>query len=274
MENTTKNHFRNNSHPNIKDNNSSYMIIPVELCFYTLRNKLIRPCQLYVYLKSVCRGQLRLQKEDINNISKILGLKSSRAIVNNLKILQINNWIGYCHKSKYYLVRGFKRIGSYYNFKSRSGAEFNSNDIRQFKAFLAGTTISYLANRQKRAKWMSERKKGRSTPGIHTPSNFYPVANLALAKILNISSSTAFEFKKLAARHKYILLKKNFRSTGLSKVLKNRYKRNSPDIAHKVRIRKKEIVLQDIDTVCPIIRFKTRKKIETYIKGSKGKIKK
>jgi hypothetical protein len=55
-------------------------------------------------------------------------------------------------------------------------------------------------------------------------------------------------------------------------VLKNRYKRNSPDIAHKVRIRKKEIVLQDIDTVCPAIRFKTRKKIETYIKSSKRKI--
>lgn len=243
------------------------MLIPVEMCFYAISNKFIRPFQLYIYLKSICSGKIIIQQADFKKIAEALNLKSERTIKNNLKILLKNNWIGHNKKSGYYFIRGFEKIRTYFDFKSRTGAEFETKDITKFKAFIAGAVIGYLVSQQKRREWVSERKKWRSNQLTHKPSKLYPIANFALAKILNASYCKAQGLKKLAHKAGYILLKKNFTDTGVDAKFKRRYKKVNPENAHRVRLHKNKLVLQDTDTALSDIRFKRRKKIDTYKSG-------
>ncbi len=254
-----------NSRNTLKDR---YILIPVEMCSFALSQKFIRPCQLYIYLKSKCSGKIILHKKDLKLIAETLGLSSGRTIQNNLKILRQANWIGYNPKTNIYFIRSFDCVRTQHGFISRSCAEFDKREIKQFKAFLAGAIISNLVNSQRRGKWITERQKGRSNQIIRQPSVYFPVANLALAKVLNVSISTAFEFKKLAHKAGYIKLEKNFKDTRVNPKFAKAYKRNYSEIAHKIKFHQGKLMIQGIDTVFPCVRFKRRKKIETYIKGN------
>ena len=251
---------------------NSYQLIPIELIIYSYRNKFIRPFQLYVFLKAISSGKIRLTKSDISHIAGLFGLKSARAITNNLKLLISKKWISYCNRSSYYFIRGYDKVGLLNEVNCLKRAEFDARKISEFKAFLGGAIISYLVNRQKWAKWLRERKNGRSLQSFHKPTIYFPVASLTLAKLLCISISTAFELKALAVRFGYVSVKKNFTHTGLTKSNLNQFKRTMPEIAHRVRIRRKKIVIQDTDTFCPGVRLKKRKKIETKLMGVKREI--
>ena len=65
-----------------------HLMIPVELCIYAIRTKFIRPFQLYIFLKAISSGKIKLSALELKEIAKQFGLKSERAITNNLKLLK------------------------------------------------------------------------------------------------------------------------------------------------------------------------------------------
>ena len=76
---------------------------------------------LYLYLKSISNGKIRLNKETKEEISKALNC-TTRTLYNNLHKLQARNWIGYNPKSKLYFVRGFEKVRAIENWERRAGA--------------------------------------------------------------------------------------------------------------------------------------------------------
>lgn len=248
-------------------NKISYLIIPVEMCQYAIREKLVRPFQLYVWLNVSCSGKMKIVKRDLKPIAEALGLKSGKSIQNNLKLLLKLNWIGYDPVSQYYFIRGFEKIRAMYGFKSRTGGEFDLREIKHFKGFLAGVVIGYMVNQQKKREWASERKNWRSKHLVHHPASFYPIANRALSKVLNMSVSTAHNLKSLANKAGYILIKQNLINTGFDSCNLRFYLKALPENQPKVRCDDRKILLQEADLINPTIRFKSRKKIEQYKTG-------
>lgn len=242
-----------------------YLLIPVEMCDYALRNKCVREVQLYVYLKSICDGRLLLAKGEFKLVSEDLGLKSVKTIRRHLNALQGKNWIGYSKELECYYIRGFEAIRRMEGFDSRTGAEFDIREIKSIKAFICGAVIGYLVTSQKRKEWLTERKNRRSQQVIHSSSKYYPVAGKALAKILNISISTAHEHKRLAHKAGYVTIKNNRRLVKVDVKYVDDYRRSYPDIAHKVRVINDKVFIQEPDKVRSNLRFKSRKKIESYI---------
>ena len=118
-----------------------YLKIPVEMCFYALKNRIVRPFQLYIYLKIVCNGKMKISKKDKKDIAYALGLKSDRSISNNLKILSDLGWISYSKKSGYYFIKGFEVIRMLLGLKRITSVEFSISEIKHFRAFLGATVI-------------------------------------------------------------------------------------------------------------------------------------
>lgn len=185
------------------------MLIPVEICFYAARNRFIRPFQLFIFLKSICHGKLELNNKEFQMIATALELKSGKTIKYNIEKLKRMNWVGYSPKSGFYFIRGFDKLRVQNNFPSPVAAKFHIDEILNFKAFISGVIIGYLVKYQEKKERKSERKKGRSNRLNRSSFNYYPVSVNALAKILNISKSTASDLKWAGYKAKYFDLKKN-----------------------------------------------------------------
>ena len=190
-------------------------------------------------------------------------LNDAGIIRNNLKILREINWVGYNPKSGYYFIRGFDRIRILDGFTRRTGVEYETKGIRYFKAFCIGAIIGYLVNNQKRDKWLLERKKARSSQGSHLSSSFFPISSWVLAKILNVSLSTAHRLKTLAANEGYIQIKKQLKPMGIHVKHVNCIKKYFPEIEHKIRIQRNELFIQEVDMISHNLYYKNSKKIES-----------
>ena len=243
------------------------MKIPVEVCEYVIRKKFYRPMQVYIFLKVNCSGKIKKKELDYKIIAEALCLKSTRAVRNNLNILLKSNWMGYCKKSGYYYVRAFEKIRQMYGFYARTAAYFDGNEIHHMKAFIAAVKIAYLVNKQKRKKRATERVQGRSIHIARSSSQYYPLANEAMAKVLEISISTAYQLKLLASNAGYIHIKKTFEEINCGAGEANLFKRGLPELADKVITNTGKIRLQGIDMVMHFIKFSKRKKLETYKEG-------
>jgi len=53
----------------IMENLKGYLNIPVEMCFYALKNKIFRPFQVYIYLKILCSGKMQIGKFELRKIA-------------------------------------------------------------------------------------------------------------------------------------------------------------------------------------------------------------
>lgn len=231
-----------------------FLQIPVRLCQFTIRNKFFSPFYVYLALKSRCSGQIILTKSKIQEIGKDLSL-SPRAVQNNIKLLQARNWIGHNPATKYYFIRGFNIIMDIENLKGKKSICYSvlkdGNCKEQFRAFIAGVSIGYLANVQKwkeRCHKESEYYIGNSNHNSigHLPSH-YEISCEALKKIYGISISTASVYKSLAHKYGYLEVQKNFKESefklqtgGKQKAGPEGYqiflKENYPKHANKLRI--------------------------------------
>jgi len=238
--------------------------VPVELCKLALSTNLIFPLRLYCYLKGSCAGKRTINRSDIATIAAELNCHP-RTVTAHLTKLQHLNWIGYIPKSKYYLIRGFDKIGSW---SSRSGVEFQKSYLDNFKAYTASAYIGYVANLYRRKKGSVERNKGRSNQAL--PHSGHPVATRLISKLLKISLGKASLLKKEAKSAGFIVVTRSFRDTGVPCYEKKFYKKTFPELAGRVRQMKSRLVIVDTDLILSTLRYKRRRKRERIRKGIRG----
>ena len=243
-------------------------IIPAELCNFVLTSKLIRPFQVFIYLKSKCSGKIRLSKSDMDNVALDLGLKSGKTINSCIKKLIEINWVGFSPRSGFYFIKGFEKIRKQHKFYRRRGVEFNLDEIRDLKGFLIATSISLLINAQKRRKRAVERSMSGSKTPACLRSFYFEIANEALAKILRISISTAFEWKNLAEKQGYIKIRKHFAEIDVNPKLAKEFKSQKGVPSHLIRFRAGKLWIQKSDTVVSYINFRRRAKITEFNKNT------
>jgi hypothetical protein len=237
-----------------------HLLVPLELCFYALRNKRTRALQLLLYLKIKYNTAFSLEPTKREQIAADLGLGSERTIRNQLRTLLQLNWIGFDKARHIYIIRGFKRIQRDLKMERTTGVVFSKYEILRFKAFACGAVISSLVQAQKRKKWLDARKSGRAIPSGHSSLDYFEVANEAIAKVLECSTSTASLYKKAAQEAGYISVKRNYHPTGVAKSEKKNYLLGRPELVCKARVLDGLVFLQEPDLVKGHILFRSRKK--------------
>ena len=236
--------------------------LQVELCEYVLREKFSNPFQLYMVLKSICSGQIRLTPAHFVAIKKALKYKHVKSVRSNLQMLMDENWVGYNKASGYYFIRGFQYLSKKLGFKSQQVAEFSIRDISSIQPFCVAVVVCYVVKQQKRKRRASEQFKTRSNQDVRLPSDSpeIGVSNTLLAKKLSISQSTAFVWKRKAQSAGYIKITNNLKPLYLPVSKRSAYLTAHPEDKVKLRVRWGKLCLQESDIIEPLIRFKRRRK--------------
>ena len=246
------------------------MRVPTCLCQHVLQNKLIRPFQLLLLLKLYSDGVISLSNSVKIQLSEHLSI-SVRSIEINLNILIDLNWVGYRRINKKIYIRSFNTIMLDCKKKSYMAAEFTVEYLSSIRAYLTAAVIGRLGQVQK-WKQTGENRAGARKKGRAFQSAFSPiVSNIALSKILNISCSTAFLWKKDAECSGYITIKKRFESLGIRKKEVGHYKKYNPDNANRVIVIKNSAYLQNSDIVWSNLHLKKRRKSKHIVGIYKGR---
>jgi hypothetical protein len=216
-----------------------------------------------MFLKVHSSGKLRITKKQIQIIKSELEYKSDRSVLNNLKRLKEYNFIGYNVSTGYYFIRGFDKIRIIYGFTRRTAVYLYTSDLKRLKSFLVGALITNLIYKQEGRVKAAERKQGRSNHTASSPP--FQIANSVLAKILDISLSTASLYKRNAHDAGYITITKNFVSLPINYRAVHLFRKSNPEIRHKLIVIDKNVYRQEPDLVSTNMELKRRKKIDTYI---------
>ncbi len=243
-------------------------LIPIEICQYALSEKKVRAMQVFIWLKMNCSGKIKITPEIKSQITQDIGIKSNKTVKTAIQYLIYRKWITVSKRSGYCFIKGFEAIRQIEGFKARTGAEFYFSDIKNFKGFLVAAIITNLISVQKRREWITERKKRGSMTVIHKPPTFYPIANEALSKILGVSVSTAWEWKKLAKRQRFIRIHKEYREIKIKPEFLPQFKKYSE--LNSTIIKKGKICEQLPDKVATNLVLRNRKKLKK-LNGKKSK---
>lgn len=240
------------------------IVVPVEISAFALSAGKELPVHCFHILKETTPGYTYLNKRQISDLSAYLN-KSDRTVRRYLQYLEKLGWIA--PNGKVFTIKSWKRVFRLMGFRYVAGVEVNITKVENPQSFYAGVVLGRLTNFQKYKESESKGKTAISDHGGSTKPrfpNFFPVADRALASILDISPSKANKLKKLAYKGGYIDLKYNFYPYELNGVPvkvnalnKPLFKKIFDDVGHKMRIDKSgRVTVQDSDLIRANLRYK------------------
>lgn len=195
-------------------------------------------------------------------MSELFGIKTEATIQKHVCKLMDYDWLGYNEKTQLYFIRGFKRIAIIENHATQKSAVFNEAYFANFRAWCGAVMYANLYRKEKwrRKKEVASNMVEASQPSKNAPL-FLPCSTLGFAKYYGLSLSKSSELKKLAFNAGFIDVNKNYSPVAIPAQEKKLYqKHGDPKIANRLRIRKGEVFLQQIDTILPHIALSKRKK--------------
>lgn len=255
----------------LKENNhrlsfesSDTLKVPVQLLQFVLQNGLIQELRVFLALKKI-HNTVYSSKETIYGLQHYLGYKSHKSVTNNLTRLKELGWVDFDRKTNLLFIKGFEALRKKLNLPIRTGVYLYHQELTdkyRFKAFAAGAVVNSLVNSQRRNIRQLELLKGRSKEdGFIIKSGYCKVANAAVASVLQCSLGQAYNLKKLAAKYKYITIKKNFIKTGVHIKDARLFAKGHPELVHLLARKNKELVIKDCDLVMGNMESSRRVKI-------------
>ena len=121
-----------------------HMVIPLDLCQYVLKERLVSSFKLYVCLQFKTSGTIELKSGWIETIKSDLNIKSKKTINSYLKKLKNLNWVGQKPHSKIYYIRNIDFLHNQIGIIKKTGVLIYFEDLKYFRAFLFGSFISGL----------------------------------------------------------------------------------------------------------------------------------
>jgi hypothetical protein len=232
-------------------NQKRFLSIPMDILIFSLERKKVNQVKLFIALKVLFNGRfLKDDNETIQLICHTLGYKTPKTFYKNFRWLISHKWVTF--NKEYCIIKSSAKLRFKRQLYTQKGVEFESVvDIKTFRPFVYGAVYTY-AMKYKRA---SDRYSGidKGSPNskkYHRRSSSYELPVNYLAKILNISKSTASTYKKVAAKSGYLVVKKNYTYLGIRIEDLNKYKRFSGDPQiHKLRVIKGELYIQESDKI-------------------------
>lgn len=210
----------------------------------------------------MCSGKLHENDLDIKCISNVVGIKTSKTILNIIEDLKTRNWIGYSHQSKIYFIRSFNEVCKLENFPNKRSAVFRVEYFKNFKAWIGAVCYTYLYRKNKWSKHVETASKiNKAKQPQRAAPTFLEVSTIGFSNYFDISKGQASKLKTLAAEVGFMLVRKNYQPLDIPIQQKNLFKKHSePHISNRIRVINKELVLQKTDSILPQIALSKRKK--------------
>jgi len=182
---------------------AQYLKVPIELCQFALREKKVTEVQIYISGLYLYPGKARVAPDLYSTIAKLCKCANC-TVYNKVSWLKKRNWIGKDDNKGWIFFRGLDRVHQIESWEYSRSAIMWERDIRTIKAFFIGAVLSSLVYTGNKGNG-TDRKSRRSLP------TRYPVSISTLKQILNVSNKTAYNYRKLAQRHRYIKMTPNLR---------------------------------------------------------------
>jgi len=163
------------------------ILLPSELSIKVCKERLWKEYQIWILLKAISNGHIRLRGDQIEFLSNYLRM-SEKTVRRKIKSLLGLNWIGYNPTSKYYFIRSIDTVRIIEKIAKRRAYWLELKYINDIKGFCAATMITELIISQKRKlsrRWA--KKQGRQ----FKPPTFYKVSVKSLSKIFGLSQRNA-----------------------------------------------------------------------------------
>ncbi len=240
--------------------------IPVEMAEFALRERKVSEISTYLGLLFLHSAKCKLRDKPFNQLSSFLELSAS-SIYSAVNWGEKRDWM-YKSDSKRLYGRSLKTVHNIENWKFNRCALMYEKDFKTIKAFMIGALLSSVVKTGNMGK-----EKGRQSRRPLTTR--YPVSLSFIEDTLNVSHKTAYNYRKLAERHKYIKMESNLvqiegitlddvKSMKLNNITKVRLKvfgsdrtlLLSPD---QLRTNKGMVLAQQPNFIYPLVNLRNRK---------------
>lgn len=179
--------------------------IPVDLCEYALVSRKINHLLLFVYLKHISSGHVRLDTSLYKHWATDLGV-SEKTIRSCIKWLIKKKWITVNNKRNTLRIISYEQLKRKLNLKGNSAIIYEPNDFSGFNKFCCGVAVTRIF---RLIRWMNRKRSvskmaDTSTSRSKSSKGFQPIPLKRLAKSLKVSSSTANNYKMKAKEAGFI----------------------------------------------------------------------
>ncbi|TKG88121.1 hypothetical protein EYV94_27540 [Puteibacter caeruleilacunae] len=221
--------------------------VPIGILLYSLHQKKVNQVRVYLYLKYMASGNIKLTDQVTENVCSQLGC-CKKTFKTHLKWLLHKKWVSFNSNTRSLHIKGYKRIAKQWHYEKNQGVGCYIEQLINFRPFCYGATISW-ARLQKHCKdRVSKRFKGHFSKNTHREC-MYDLPNRYLAKILNLDYTTVSKYRTIATIHGYIDVKHNYWRTNIPGDCLESMKGRMPDIAGRFFALKGFIVEQLPSTI-------------------------
>lgn len=238
-------------------------VVPLAILQIVAREQFFDEFQLFIYLKSISDGGLKMNRAVLRSASHHLECHQ-KTVKRRLERLKKRNWIG-TFKCGVLILRSFNELFRVEKIDhSQTAAIFYTSDLKKLTAFVVSACIGYLVIAQRAKLWKKRRghqpgakKAIPIPPGASLPTSF-PVACKYIADIFGVSISTASEWKRMGANAGFLSVEKQLEYVDIDNRME--YKRLGNEDDHFIVFRKGYYFYQGIDMVESLVGFKSRRK--------------
>lgn len=236
---------------------SYFTSIPVGLCEYALVNRKINQLKLYLFLKLNSSGYVKYDDdiyEHINSWAKRLSI-SPKTVLSSYKWLIKNKWITINGISKSIHIISYKHLYRKLRITIKTSIIYEPDDFADLKGLCCAAVFIYYRNQLRYFNKQSGAKMTLSNTNCKIPKDFYPVSLSYIASRINVSKSTANNYKSIAKSYGFIESKRNLiylvDSKGAPITIEGYYilKKNLGDFGDRLRRGKKYLKVVDADLI-------------------------
>jgi hypothetical protein len=176
-----------------------YLKVPIELAEFAFKQHKISQVRVYLASHFIYSGKARMSDEPVQRIANKLSL-SDRQVYRALKWLSQKDWIGKDADNGWMFFRGIDKVHEIQGWKYSRSALMFKDDLPHFKAFLIGALI---------ANFIKGRGTGTDRESKRSQQSRCPVSLSIVQKLFGVSEKTAFNYRKLAEKYRYIKMEQN-----------------------------------------------------------------
>lgn len=239
--------------------------IPLELCTYAIKEHSVTKVKLYVYLKTITPGHIKLQSDIVKKSCLDLQFKSAKTFYTNFNWLVDQGWITRFNNSDNYHVNNYAHLHKLLKFKSAWGAIYEPLDFINFKGFLAAVIITNYMRRKRGSDKRKERSKGRSDYKRIPTSVSYNLPVKYLAKALGMPPSSVFELYKLASQSDWLIIERTYTNLNLPLNQKEFIKEYSDLETHKIVVKNYSLCLQNPYIITSFIHLRRKRELRNFL---------
>jgi hypothetical protein len=197
-----------------------YLKVPIELAEFALKENYVSQAQIWLTGLYLYSGKVRIDSDPYRLIGEVCNVKE-RTVYNKIRSLKQRGWIGKDSDKGWIFFRGIDHVHQIEGWKYSRSAIMFKDDLRHFKAFLIGAVI---------AGFIKGRVTGTDRQSKRSQQSRCPVSISLIQKMLSVCEKTAYNYRKLAEKYRYIKMEQNLRQvTGITRKDISHMKQNQID---------------------------------------------